>query len=361
MNENLWPQSWSGPAASISFPEFQWIKDLPGKIYCKFFVRKLSLSNDYYLPDDYDAYIISFHAEPFDIEWAQKISDHTDKPVIILCESFHTKCQLAPNVQIFNFVYWHHSLELAKKWYSRAQRPCMPIRYKASTICNRITLSKLIITTALLEYMPGQCLIKLSRWLEEKNVHHRQKTGNIELDGLMDIFYNRYLGHEMLIDDFNNDKNNYQKFTVDPWVSYLHQSALHFTNETMSYSYMIEGAKEYIYPGPYLSEKTLKCLLGGKSFVPVGQYQTYQVLRELGMRFDFPFDISWDDDPGNLTRMQSIVHLIKWLQNSDAAEIDQMVKPSADHNFDHVWTDAFYHRCQKINDQTIENLMRQFS
>ena len=58
-------------------------------------------------------------------------------------------------------------------------------------------------TTALAEYMgTADTLLSLSDWIEEKNVHNWQPTGQSVLDNLTEIFRSKYLGKKWSIDDF---------------------------------------------------------------------------------------------------------------------------------------------------------------
>jgi hypothetical protein len=84
-------------------------------------------------------------------------------------------------------------------------------RYKFSAVCNRISQSKVWTTTKLLDVARESSLIVLNSWLEEKNVHGWQLTGNTKLDQLTQVFRDRYLGQEIKIDKFDNATQNYQQ------------------------------------------------------------------------------------------------------------------------------------------------------
>jgi hypothetical protein len=177
---------------------------------------------------------------------------------------------------------------------------------------------------------------------------------------MSDVYWKKYHGKEIVIDKFINHNHNYQKLTINPWVPFLQNCALHFTNETLAYSFMMTDSKEYIYPGPFLTEKTLKCFLAGTAFIPVGQYNTYGFLKKLGLDFNYPFDTSWDNDTGNLTRLESIINLIKYLKNYSAQELFEMTNYSSTHNFDIVWSGEFSNNCKKHNTKTIEEILSKF-
>lgn len=354
------PDEWRGPATEVPFDDYQWLKLLPGRVWCALFERVPSLSLNYMIPLDYDLYVTSFHLEPIDIKWLDQISDKIDRPIIVLADVFDTSYPVKSHVIIERFIYWHRQIEQAQEWFPTYDHRPRSITHKASAICNRITQSKLLITTALLEYMDTQAIIRLNTWLEEKNVHDRQPTGNIVLDDLAGIFWKKYFGRTIEIDSFVNEQHNHHHYTADPTAQYLQNAAIHFTNESVAYSFMYDEGRSYIYPGPFLTEKTLKCLFAGVAFVPVGQYNTYRFLETLGLKFDYPFDISWDQDPGNLSRLEGIVRLIKWLSDFSAVEIYDMVKDTESYNFDHVKSGKFSTICQASNQAVVDKLLKKF-
>lgn len=357
--EMLVPDPWRGPGQQVPFDEYQWIKEIPGKVWCRLFEKNPYSDKDFYMPKGYDVYIASFHLEAIDIEWVDVVSATVDAPLVVLGDATRIQYPTADHVLMRSYLYWHRQLEQGMSWYPNIQIS-KNIVYKASAICNRVTQSKMLITTAILEELGSDGLVKLSDWIEGKNLHYGQPTNNKTLDSLSDVFRAKYMGKELHIDDFSNDNHNYQKHTIDPLAHYLHTAAINFTNETLAYSFIQKDDKQYIYPGPFLTEKTFKCLLSNTGFVPVGQYDTYGSLQMLGLEFDFPFDISWDQDTGNLTRLESIIKLVKWFKDYDAQEIYDMVAPSTAHNFDAVWSGSFSSRCQAENDKTVNEILHRF-
>jgi hypothetical protein len=229
-------------------------------------------------------------------------------------------------------------------------------RYKFSAVCNRITQSKLWIATKLLETAQDSSLVVLNSWLEEKNVHNWQPTGNDTLDNLTQIFRDTYLGKEIKIDDFDNSKQNKHRITGTPWQPLYQDCAIHFTNESFHYSGMVENDQEYVWPGPFVSEKTLKCLLGATAFVPVGQFETYKTFKDLGFNFECEFDTTWDLDPGNLTRCQSIINLIDWFNHCDINTLTALTKDCNQSNQEHIISGQFFSRCNERNQESIEKI-----
>ena len=345
----LVPDPWQGTKDNVpQFSGYEWIQQLPNKkIYFALF-QGWTKQN---LPQGYDNYIVSFHLEAVDIDWLKQ--QQVTGPIVVLFDGQDYDLKI-PGVYFVPFYYWHYQLDTMIDWFG-LQEKAKP-NYKFSAVCNRITQSKLWITTKLLETAPDSSLVVLNSWLEEKNVHNWQPTGNVTLDNLTQIFRDSYLGKQIKIDDFDNDQHNEQRTTGTPWQPLYQDCAIHFTNESFHYSGMFENDQEYVWPGPFVTEKTLKCLLGGTAFVPVGQFETYKTLESLGFAFDYGFDTSWDNDPGNITRAGNIVNLIDCLNGVDIDQLIKFTKPSNEYNQNHIVSGQFFTRCNERNSESIEKI-----
>jgi hypothetical protein len=328
---------------------YEWIEKLPNKkIYFALFQRSPGS-----LPAGYDYYIVSFHLEAIDLTWLQQ--QQVTGPIIVLFDGNDYNYSI-PNVHFVPFFYWHRQLDKINNWFGIQPKP-QP-QYKFSAVCNRITQSKVWVTTKLLEVAGDTSLIKLSSWLESKNVHNWQATGNKTLDELTAIFVAKYQGHEMAVDDFVNEQHNVQNVTANPWQLLYQNSAIQFTNESFHYSGMQENGQSYTWPGPFITEKTLKCLVGQTAFVPVGQFETYKTLQDLGFNFDYGFDTAWDLDPGNMTRAEQIVKLIDKLNQLSVDELVITTQAANQFNQNHVVSGNFFQICEQQNAQAIEQVFK---
>ena len=333
-----------------SFSGYEWIKKLPNKkIYFALFQRWPNQD----LPRGYDYYIVSFHLEVVDIAWLAK--QQVTGPIIVLADGQSYNFKI-PGVYFLTFFYWHYQLKQMQEWFGVKEKTNP--KYKFSAVCNRISQSKVWITTKLLDVARKSSLIVLNSWLEEKNVHGWQATGNAKLDQLTQVFRDQYFGQEIKIDDFDTATQNQQSITGNPWQPLYQDCAVHFTNESFHYSRMVEDGQEYIWPGPFITEKTLKCLLGATAFIPVGQFETYKTLTSLGLQFDYEFDITWDLDPGNLSRADSIIKLI---DNLNEYTIDQLLtktEQSTKYNQNHIVSDNFFNQCEQKNNESIAQIFK---
>ena len=330
------------------FLGYEWIRQLPNK---KIYFALFQGWNKPDLPQGYDNYIVSFHLEVVDIDWLKQ--QQVTGPIFVLFDGQDYGLKI-PGVYFVPFFYWHHQLNTMIEWFGM-QEKAKP-KYKFSAVCNRITQSKSWITTKLLETAPDSSLIVLNSWLEGKNVHNWQPTGNAILDNLTQIFRDSYLGKEIKIDDFDNNTQNEQRITGTPWQPLYQDCAINFTNESFDYSGMFENDQEYVWPGPFITEKTLKCLLGGTAFIPVGQFETYKTLQSLGLMFDYDFDTSWDNDPGNLSRFSSIIELIDYLNQFEIDQLVDFTKSSNEHNQNYIVSNRFFNQCQEKNSQSIDKI-----
>ena len=342
------PRSGTKEKIQIHFG-YEWIKKLPDKkIYFALFQSWFNIHD---LPSGYDYYIVSFHLEVVNIPWLKK--QQVTGPIIILADGQGYNNKI-PGVCFLPFYYWHYQTQKMQDWFGIETK--VTPKYKFSAVCNRVTQSKIWITTKLLETAKESSLIVLNSWIEEKNVHGWQATGNIKLDQLTQLFQQKYLSQEIKIDNFDNATQNKQNITGTPWQPLYQDCAVHFTNESFHYSSMVEDKKEYIWPGPFLTEKTLKCLLGGTAFVPVGQFETYRTLETLGLQFDYDFDTSWDSDPGNLSRAESIINLIDNLNQFTVEQLVNKTQDSNKYNQNHILSGRFFDRCYKKNNESIAQI-----
>lgn len=354
MSNMLTPLPWEGPVNQVQHESMQWLKKLPSNTFCALWQRWANKD----LPNGYDLYIVSFHLETIDISWIKKQCNHIKQPIVVLSDSNYYNIQFPDNVYCYTFYYWHRQLEQMHQWFGIQEQ--QKKKYKFSAVCNRITQSKLWVTTKLLEVAREESLIALHPWLEEKNIHHWILTGNQVLDSLTELFRTRYIGLNIDIDHFDNQTMNKQSMTGNPWQPLYIESAVHFTNESFHYSYTLTNGEEYIHPGPFITEKTLKCLFAGTAFIPVGQFETYKTLSTLGFNFDYFFDTSWDGDPGNLTRFEKIINLIDQLNCMDINQLDRATQDINMFNQNHITSGKFFQTCEEMNIQTIQKIIDNF-
>lgn len=348
MDDFFCPGSWSGePKNFTQHDVYPWVKQLPvnKNIFCHFWAN---WHPEVTLPSNYDIYIISYQVENINLEWLKQQQTHCTGQFIVVHPGYDYNFQL-PNTAFITYTPLHKDLDKMISWWGDQTIPTNK-KYKFSAICNRISQSKGWITTQLLETAPKDSLIILNSWLELKNVHNWEPTGNDRLDQLTNIYRAKYQSLT-LGDGFDQKKNN-QRYNSNPYQPVYTDVALHFTNSSFHYSLM----NNYIYPGPDIDEKTLKCLLAGSAFIPCAQFETYKFLQDLGLEFNYDFDLAWDLDPGNITRFDKICQLIETLSQFTTEELVNKTKDSTEYNRNFILDKKFYHNCEQLNQQSIDRL-----
>ena len=354
MSELLVPSPWNGIVHDVPHLEMQWLKNLPPSTYCALWQGWPDID----LPLGYDLYVVSFHLEAVDIKWLDSQCRKINSSIIVLSDSNFYDRKLPDNLYCFTYYYWHSQLEKILGWYPK--NPTKKIQYKFSSICNRVTQSKALVTTMLLEYARNDSMIKLSDWIEPKNMHYNSLTNRKILDYILDVFNKKYLNQTIAFDDFDNTTDNFHRNISNPLIPAFQDCALHFTNESFHYSYHNDGNNTFLYPGPFLTEKTLKCLVAECGFVAVGQSNTYKTLKKLGFRFDYDFDTSWDDLSGDLDRLEKILDLIKDLLGYTSQQIFEMTVDSSRHNRAHIQNGNFGNICRTHNVSTANEILERF-
>lgn len=347
----LHPDTWKGTANTCNIEDMQWIQDLGSRTYCHLWLRWPSTQN-IVLPKGYNLYIVSFHLEAVDLTWLWNMSKTINATIIVLTDSDQYDVPLPKNITIHKFYWWHQQINLIKKWHPKPVSK--QISHQFSAICNRITQSKLLVTTALLE-LNTSSMIKLSTWKGEGDTEI--KTGNTMLDKLHDTFYNKWYGETIDLPDTHTTFKNHQYYTSNPWTDVYQKCAVHFTNESFHYSYMEDEFGHYTYPGPFITEKTLKCLVGATGFIPVGQFETYNALETVGFQFNYGFNTDFDSDKGNISRLVSLINLITELSTWSIEDLFEATKESSNHNQDHVYSNKLFNICEEHNQQTQENIL----
>jgi hypothetical protein len=272
---------------------------------------------------------------------------------IILLPGHSYNYKLA-DVEFLTYVSWHTDIDKMIGWHG--VRPMNKNKqYKFSAVCNRITQSKIWVTTKLLETAAKDSLILHNpTQLQDKNIHRWQPCHNATLDALTEIYKRKYR-NVSLSDDFDIDAKNCQRHNSLPWQPLYTKTALHFTNSSFHYSH-VHHDKSYIYPGPDIDEKILKCLVAGVPFVACGQFEIYKTLRSLGLEFEYGFDLSWDDDPGNLTRFEKICQLIDTLACLSRDDLVDLTWESCVFNRSWILEGGFSEQCDRLQHVAISRL-----
>lgn len=321
---------------------YPWLKNLRGTntfVHLSAGWRSKSWPPD---PDPgYDHYVISGDSGMWG--WDQHVAELYHRPVFLI--SLPEIYQPASHELVTHIANTFYHRQVAKLDRLSQGLPKKDIRYKVSALTARVTQSKMIVFAAIKRWLAAQdAVVTLGSQLDESNVHHWHPTNDAVLDDLTNFFRDKFLGCDIKIEDNCGDSLSYQN------AAYC-DSAINFTQESFHYSLMYDEHKDQtaVLPGPFLTEKTFKCLLSQTAFIPVGQFRSYRWLESMGMRFDYGLDLSFDDDPGNITRLHEIVKLVQTMSDYTAQELYDMTLDSTQHNYTVVQSGEFWDACQTHN------------
>ncbi|CAB4163907.1 hypothetical protein UFOVP1146_263 [uncultured Caudovirales phage] len=323
---------------------YPWISDLKNKntwLALAQFWKPNGVFPDMPLPG-YEYYIVSGDSLMFGL--AEKISQYTGGKVIQLSGPLFNSDLTTNLVNYVPYTNDHRRLaRIPARWTIQKD-----IKYKVSALTNRVTQSKAIIFSALISLFNEQDFVgSLNHAHNElKNVHNWAMSGNTVCDYYTTNFIDNWLDKKITLPNDDRTEGSYNNPAYQ-------NSALNFTQESYHYSYMVRDGIHCIEPGPFLTEKTWKCLLSKTAFIPVGQMDSYKWLQQMGMKFDYgPMDLSFDQDSRNLTRLEKIVNLIKSLNQWTAHELFEMTRDSCEYNYEHVLDRNFWENCEKYNQST---------
>lgn len=306
------------------------------------------------LPDTYHKFIISFHTEFIDWLWviaqAEKIYP---RQVLLITDLYITENDLCPdNVTIIRWITIHKQLAVLQRSLSVNTLPKIP-SYKISSLSNRTSQYKKFVTAYLLDNFPcdDMMLTYHARLMKPEDLHDHP-LGHVHLDKLdfsklsREVFVN-FNDHYSPVSPIQNGE-----WQISPYVDAL----VNFTNESYHYSKTFIKGRDTCWPGPYITEKTFKPLLAARPFVCVGQYQSYRFLKEVGFRVDFGFNLTFDQDSGDLTRIKGVFDCIDHVRNTSISDLYDASIEAVQHNSNWIIRNQLYDKCESLNEQYIYQL-----
>jgi hypothetical protein len=250
------------------------------------------------------------------------------------------------NIQFVRWITWHQQLQQLIDQFGINNNPALPL-YKISSLSFRLSQYKNYITAYLLAHSdPDDLILTYHKMSGKKDDNHGYPKGIVWLDAL-DL-----AGLEATFINFKDDFgwNTNTPVANGGWRTPPFLSALvNCTNESFHYSRSERNGKPFIFPGPYLTEKTWKPLLAGRPFVSVGQWHVYRALSELGLKFDFGFPIDFDQDSGDLTRIRDIFTTLDSIIQTPTKVLYEQSLSSVTHNLQMLESGAFAMECTQLN------------
>lgn len=305
------------------------------------------------IPRDYDRYIISFHLEYPDFDWIKKFCDHFSNRQIVCVIAFDNPHMTCENLIYIKHDVWPAVLKLFQDDGLITHIPDSVKSYKLSALNSRIDQFKAYATAHIIKnYSSGYVVSWLANLGKTSDLFWLDvTTGNNKIDSIKDwIVDTDFINTKIMLDNFtNNPLHNLVDYHNDAYIG----SVVNLTNESVCNSYYNVNGKEYINAGPFVTEKTMKPMLAGTAVVPVGQYQTYNYLSASGFDVDYPWDTSYDNDPGNISRIASLLDTIDQILGYELSWLEQQTRSSRLHNQNHIISGEYYNVVNHSNMETL--------
>jgi hypothetical protein len=290
-----------------------------------------------------------------DVPWIIAQARRVYPAAILLVTDYDIEKNLVwpDNIIICRYVTLHKQLARAINDIGMATEIKTP-KYKISSLTNRITQYKKFVTAYLLQHFDhNDMILTYHNSVGKLEDHHGYPSGYPYLDQI-DV--------ASLTKTLINFEDDAEFINISPvlnaaWQIAPYQDAwINLTNESWHYSKTILDNQNFYYPGPYLTEKTFKPLLAGRPFLAVGQYNTYKTLKELGLSVDFGFDITYDQDSGDLTRIKDIFSAIDYIQNINLDYLFQSGIDAVRHNLNYIRNNDLFIHCENLNTESVKSI-----
>jgi hypothetical protein len=279
-------------------------------------------------------------------------------PILLVTDYDIEKNPVWPeNITVIKYITLHKQLDQAINDIGMATEIKTP-KYKISSLSYRITQYKKFVTAYLLQHFDhSDMILTYHNSMGKLDDHHGYPNGYPYLDQLELTSLSKTL---------INFEDDTESINISPVLNASWQIApfldawINLTNESWHYSRTILDNKNFYYPGPYLTEKTFKPLLAGRPFLAVGQCNTYKTLKDLGLSVDFGFDISYDTDSGDLTRIKGIFSAIDYIQNTNLDQLFQSGIDAVRYNLNYIKNNDLFVHCEDLNTESVKKIKNFF-
>lgn len=308
------------------------------------------------VPLTYERYIFSWHTEYMDVDWLLRQCQRVyPRPVLCVtdwpcdAESFGVD-----NLVCETYVTLDRQIDILIQNFG-VPDGVSPPRFKLSSLSSRVTQYKKFITAYLLQnFTHDNMMLTWHAKLRKLEDNHGHPPGWPALDGLdfsvldQAQFVNR---------EWDGFHPGFEPIDNGNWnVPGINLCAVNCTNETWHYNRTIWNGRDFEFPGPYLTEKTLKPLIAGRAILAIGQRHSHAWLQHLGFDNNFGYDLTFDQDAGDLSRITEIFKVIDRINQASLDDLYERSRPACEYNLDWIKSGSLTNRCNILNQQTREKI-----
>lgn len=310
------------------------------------------------LPKTANKIVLTYHTEYIKYKnLIEFFNLHLDTQFLLLTDWINDKDGIfwPENVTYLRWITWHHQLSNIIKHYDINHEIDLPSR-KISSLSFQHEFHKAAVTAYLLKTFPENDMI-LSWWNVKSS-----KDRLYYLDP--EYFLPQSIANHLLDKNFQDIKSiELDKFINSPMINsnWSHPAFLdclfNCTNESIYNDVCLIEDRLYRLPYPYLTEKTWKPLLAGRSFLPVGQSNSLRTLTQLGLKF-IPELNAIDVSEREFDRMQQIWTMLDWIRNNDIKYLFDYTFDDVSHNVSWIYDGYFASECEKQNRSLQEKIQQ---
>lgn len=342
-----------------AFPWLPDMKDILGKTYCQFCLSYPPDSLIDATPSGYDTYVMHFGTEYVDWHWVKRFCQRFPDSRVVLISFFNTALYAEPNLQLLQFDVWPHIM----KWYTK-EHDQSAVKYqgktkKISSLANRVSQFRAYVCAHLHKtWNPADYLVSWRGYVfKPEDLFLLNLTGNTRVDETIDYLKSTFFDLRIAPDgDFVNRPMDNLYYD---WSAYT-DCVINCSNESVNTSFQSINGESHIVPGPYFTEKTWKCFLSGTALLPIGQYQTYEYLGRQGFKFDYPWDCSFDQIPGDLDRIAKVLDCLDSIKDMPLDFLTTATQASNQHNREHILSGNYFDQVEPTNLNNVQTFIANF-
>ena len=300
------------------------------------------------LPDIANKVVITYHTEyPVHNDLLEFFAAHPDKQFLFLAdwEQDAQGPRWGVNVTYVRWLTWHHQLNHIMDKYGTNSSVTRPER-KLSSLSFQHEFHKAAVTAYLLRTFSAGDMI-LSWW----NAKSKGRLYYLDPEyflppGIANIVLDK---HFQAIETIRLDSFVNSPMINSNWYHPAYLDCLfNCTNESTYNNFCMIDGDIFRLPWPYLTEKTWKPLLAGRSPIPVSQSGALSALSNLGLKF-VPELLVVDQIANEFDRMFAIWQLLDWIRSTDLATLFDYTYESVQHNIKNLQDGEFFNKCSQIN------------